>query len=441
MATRDLEDGESCEMQGSGAKPYSLKNTGGVYSCSCPAWRNQSVPIESRTCKHLRKLRGDEAEKARVGTALPPKPKSAAKKDAPPLLLAHSWDGSADLTGWWLSEKLDGVRAYWTGSKFLSRLGNEYHAPEWFTTGLPTVPLDGELWLGRGAFQRTVSIVRRQDKSEHWKAIQFVVFDAPAAEGPFEDRHAFLRSAIGDADNLYASVLDQDACKGEQHLRERLEEVEAQGGEGLMLREPGSAYEVGRSTTLLKVKSFHDGEAEVMAHSAGKGKHKGRTGALVVRLANGTEFNVGTGLSDAERKDPPPIGSTITFRYQELTDAGVPRFPTFVRVHPDSEVPPNPAGKKQAESSEVPAGAQAPAEAANGSVQYFEFKDDKSAKFWEIQRSGSDVTVRYGRIGAEGQTKTKSFADETKAEAHRAKLVQDKTRKGYASVAPSADQP
>ena len=55
----DLADGESVEMQGSGAKPYELKNTGGVYSCSCPAWRNQSVAIEKRTCKHLKKLRGE----------------------------------------------------------------------------------------------------------------------------------------------------------------------------------------------------------------------------------------------------------------------------------------------------------------------------------------------------------------------------------------------
>lgn len=63
----DLRDGESVEMKRSGSKPYVLKNTGGVYSCSCPAWRNQSLGIEARTCKHLRKLRGDAAEEARIG--------------------------------------------------------------------------------------------------------------------------------------------------------------------------------------------------------------------------------------------------------------------------------------------------------------------------------------------------------------------------------------
>src|SRR5262249_29125649 len=145
----DLEDGESLEMQGSGSKPYVLKNVGGVYSCTCPAWRNQSLTIEKRTCKHLRKLRGDTAEEERVGGAAPVRAKEAAEKDGPPLLLAESWDGVTNLAGWWMSEKLDGVRAYWTGKGFLSRQGNVYHAPDWFVQGLPDVPLDGELWLGR----------------------------------------------------------------------------------------------------------------------------------------------------------------------------------------------------------------------------------------------------------------------------------------------------
>src|SRR5213080_903258 len=150
----DLQDGESVEMQGSGSRPYVLKNVGGVYSCTCPAWRNQSTPIERRTCKHLRKLRGDAAEQVRLGGALPQKPKRTTGggggegDDAPgrpPLLLAHSWDNAADLVGWWMSEKLDGVRAYWDGRQFLSRQGNLYHAPDWFVEGLPGVPLDGAL--------------------------------------------------------------------------------------------------------------------------------------------------------------------------------------------------------------------------------------------------------------------------------------------------------
>src|SRR5436190_15208686 len=111
----DLNDGESVEMKGSGAKPYVLKNVGGVYSCTCPAWRNQSLAIEKRTCKHLRKLRGDEAEQARIGSdAAAPAKQSKEEVAGPPLLLAERWDGALNLAGWWMSEKLDGVRAYWT---------------------------------------------------------------------------------------------------------------------------------------------------------------------------------------------------------------------------------------------------------------------------------------------------------------------------------------
>ena len=162
----DLKDGQSTEAQGSGSRPYVLKNTGGVYSCTCPAWRNQSLGVERRSCKQLRMLRGDAAEESRIGSALPTRPAVVkGEVTAPPLLLAESWDGVLDPTGWLLSEKLDGVRAYWDGKQFLSRQGNLYHAPEWFVAGLPNVPLDGELWLGRKKFQRAVSIVRRQDRS------------------------------------------------------------------------------------------------------------------------------------------------------------------------------------------------------------------------------------------------------------------------------------
>ena len=332
----DLADGETAEMKGSGSKPYLLKNSGGVYSCTCPAWRNQSTPIERRTCKHLRKLRGDAAEEARLGGALPQRPAAAEGDEAagPPVLLAESWDNALDLAGWWMSEKLDGVRAYWDGKQFVSRQGNLYHAPDWFTAGLPAVPLDGELWVGRKAFQKTVGIVRRQDKPETWNTVRFLVFDAPAAGGPFEDRVKFLADGLPTWGAKYAGLHAHALCRGVDHLREELARVEALGGEGLMLRQPGSKYEAGRSATLLKVKTFRDAEAVVVGHEPGKGRHKGRLGALAVKLADGTVFSVGTGFSDKERQAPPPVGAVVTFRYQELSDGGVPRFPSYVGVRP-----------------------------------------------------------------------------------------------------------
>jgi DNA ligase-1 len=254
------------------------------------------------------------------------------EKGGPPLLLAQTWDNATDLTDWWMSEKLDGVRAYWDGKQFLSRQGNLFHAPDWFTGGLPDVALDGELWIGRKQFQRTVSIVRRQDKSDHWKEVRFLVFDAPRCAGAFEARLDFLTDALRAKRQPYATLHEHRRCKGLSQLREELARVEALGGEGLMLRQPASVYEAGRSCTLLKIKSFRDAEAVVLSHQPGKGKFKGLLGALGVRLPDGTEFSVGTGFSDAERTAPPPIGSVITFRYQERSDGGVPRFPSFVRV-------------------------------------------------------------------------------------------------------------
>lgn len=356
----DLADGESTTMQGSGASPYVLKNTGGVYSCSCPAWRNQSIAIEKRTCKHLRKLRGDAAETERVGSAAPParapKPASAsggsatpakagAKDTAPPVLLAHSFaemQPAVDPSGWWMSEKLDGVRAWWDGTQFISRLGNAYLAPDWFTAGLPAHPLDGELWLDRKQFQRCVAIVRRQDRGDGWKQIRYVVFDAPASEQTFEERLAGCEQWFQQQQPAYARFHPHERCRDEAHLRSELARVEALGGEGLMLRQPGSRYIAGRSTTLLKVKSFKDAEARIIGHSAGSGRHAGRLGALEVELPDGTKFSVGTGLSDAEREDPPAIGEIITFRYQELSDDGVPRFPSYVGVRTDAVWEPQP---------------------------------------------------------------------------------------------------
>jgi DNA ligase-1 len=331
----DLQDGQSAEIQGSARLPYVLKNVGGVYSCSCPAWRNQSLPIERRTCKHLRQFRGEGAELARIGGTGTIAQSSVKKAEAPGLLLAETWNATINVASWWLSEKLDGVRAFWDGAQFLSRQGNVFHTPAWFTVSLPKVPLDGELWLARKAFQRTVSIIRRHDGSDLWREIRFLVFDAPAVGEPFEARLEYLRDSFAEHGPRHAELLRHERCRGANHLHSELERIHALGGEGLMLRQPGSHYEPGRSTTLLKVKRFQDAEARVVAHLPGTGRHGGRLGAVLVELSDRTTFSVGTGFTDAQRECPPAIGSVITFRYQELSDRGVPRFPTFVRARPD----------------------------------------------------------------------------------------------------------
>jgi DNA ligase-1 len=434
----DLQDGETIEMQGSGARPYFLKNTGGVYSCSCPAWRNQSIAIEQRTCKHLRKLRGDAAEAARTGGVLPQRPAKSktgsegesGEDSGPPLLLAESWDNTTDLSDWWMSEKLDGVRAYWDGKQFLSRQGNIYHAPDWFIDGLPSVPLDGELWIDRKKFQRTVSIVRRQDKNDLWNEVRFLVFDAPAVNGGFEDRLAFLQDSLAKGAAKFAQQHPHERCKSLEALRAELTRIESLGGEGLMLRQPGSKYVAGRSATLLKVKTFHDAEAVVVGHQAGAGRHKGRMGALLVRLPDGTDFAIGTGFSDRERENPPAVGATVTFRYQELSDAGVPRFPSWVGVRHDVAVKAAKATPAQKPQASTPVTIVS-SPAATTKPRYFEFVEGNSSKFWEVFQSGNTMTTRWGRIGSAGQSKTKTFSDEQAAANAVAVLIEEKTDEGY----------
>ncbi len=270
---------------------------------------------------------------------------TAAEGEAPALLLAKTWDGEEDLSGWWVSEKLDGVRAFWNGRALISRLGNRFHAPDWFVAGLPRdVVLDGELFGGRDTFQSVVGIAKTTSdgaarNDDDWKRITFHVFDLPAqTDKPFESRMQSVKQLVSDlsAHNPYIrsvthTQLPPTADAAAAAVRAELDRVCTAGGEGLMCRRPHSLYEPKRSSTLLKVKRFEDTEAIVIDHVPGNGKYKGLLGALTVQLANGKQFRVGTGLSDADRalNAAPKIGAIITVRYQGTSKSGVPRFPVF----------------------------------------------------------------------------------------------------------------
>jgi len=260
---------------------------------------------------------------------------SPAETQAPRLLLANVWRPSIDPTGWWISEKYDGLRGYWDGQKLWTRNGNLIHAPEYFLAELPRdVPLDGELWMGHGKFEETVSIVRSETPDDRWKTIRYMVFDAPQANGTFEQRMQFLRAAIS-AENDFVRVVAQERCQGATQLLAMRDRIVREGGEGLMLRQPDSAYDPKRSPTLLKVKPYDDAEATIIAHEPGKGKYAGKLGALRVRTEDGREFSIGSGLTDAERTSPPPIGTVVTYRFEGLTAKGMPRFPAYLRIRRD----------------------------------------------------------------------------------------------------------
>ncbi|KAF5321800.1 hypothetical protein D9619_000056 [Psilocybe cf. subviscida] len=272
---------------------------------------------------------------------------AAALKSVPELLLANKWDieKGPDPTGWWLSEKLDGVRTYYDGSQFVSRLGNAFTPPNWFLDKLPKdVTLDGELYGGRGNFQSTVSIVKTVN-SVHWSNITFQIFDVPSrGYEPFEKRYEYLQRTFGtgapaDETDPQICVVEHQLVRDRQHVLDELQRIESLGGEGLMLRRPLSLYEGRRSGSLLKIKTFYDAEAIVIGYAEGKGRNKGITGALRCKMESGKTFNVGSGLTDSLRHKPPQIGSIITYRFQELTRDGVPRFPSYIGVAIDKDEP------------------------------------------------------------------------------------------------------
>jgi len=429
-----LEDGDEVEVEGS-SSTYTLSRKGNVYMCSCPAWRNQGLGIEVRTCKHLRGYLGDEVEAKRTGGVASARASSTKKEKetAPPILLAHKWELDHDPTGWWMSEKLDGLRAYWDGETFVSRLGNRFFAPDWFVADLPADTLDGELWVGRKMFKQANSIVRSSGANAAWKTVTYVVFDAPNATGGFEDRLAHAQKVMAKAGAPHARVLDHARCDGIVHLREELARVEGLGGEGLMLRQPGSKYIAGRSSTLLKVKTFHDTEARVIGHAPGTGKHKGRLGALVCELPSGARFNVGTGFSDAEREAPPKLGAVITFRYQELSEDGVPRFPSFVGERIDVELP-KPTPKKAAKQPEPPPVQDAGDDfvAQYGAVTWkTSLVHDSEHKFWRIEVRGKHHIATFGKLGSTGQMRLTEIGSTTGARSDAEKRALAKKKEGY----------
>lgn len=261
-----------------------------------------------------------------------------APKAPPPLIMAEVYRRGMSLNDYWVSEKYDGVRAYWDGHQLKTRSGEPIAAPAWFVEALPTMPLDGELWAGRGHFSRAVSTVRSQTPSDAaWREIHFMVFDLPAEPGDFTARLARLRKLFPITTVPWAVAVPQQRATTADELDALLDKTIRMGGEGLMLHRGSSLYRADRSTDLLKVKAYDDAEARVVAHIGGRGKHAKRMGALLVETPDGKRFKLGGGFSDAEREKPPAIGTWVTYRYNGKTSSGLPRFARFVRGRDDAD--------------------------------------------------------------------------------------------------------
>ena len=249
------------------------------------------------------------------------------------LMEARDAPDDVDPRGWLVSEKLDGVRAVWDGQALRFRSGAPIGAPGWFTAALPATPLDGELWAGRGRFENLVGMVRRQTPDDAaWDDVRYQLFDRPGAPDSFAARAAQLRDLVSQAGVSHLQAVAQMTLESPAALQRQLGRVVAQGGEGLMLHRATAHWRPGRSGDLLKLKPLADAEAVVLGYEPGRGRHAGRLGALAVQAPDGRRFRLGTGLSDAERDAPPPVGAVVTYTYRGLTEAGLPRFASFLRV-------------------------------------------------------------------------------------------------------------
>lgn len=247
--------------------------------------------------------------------------------------LATDWPAGRSPQGFLVSEKFDGVRAVWDGQRLRFRSGREIAAPLWFVRALPDHPLDGELWMGRGQFDRLSGVVRQQQPNEAaWRDVRYLVFDAPGQPDAFEVRWQALASVIEGARQPWLQRVEQFRVRDATALQQRLQALVQAGGEGLVLHQAKALWRAGRSEALLKFKPEADAEAQVMGYLPGKGRYAGMTGALQVRSPEGHTFAIGSGLSDALRREPPPLGAWVTYRYRDRTPKGMPRFATFVRV-------------------------------------------------------------------------------------------------------------
>lgn len=255
----------------------------------------------------------------------------------PPLMLANNFRADIRLADYWVSEKLDGVRGYWDGEKLLTRGGEPIHAPQWFTAGWPNVPLDGELWAGHGRFSQAVSAIRQaQPDDAAWREVRFRLFDLPDHPGDFSERDVELGRIVTTIGQPWVQHVAQFKVNSLAELQAALTRVVKQGGEGLMLHRGASHYQAERNDDLLKLKPYQDAEARVVGHLPGKGKYAGMLGALEVETAEGLRFRLGSGLSDAERRAPPPLGCWVTYRYNGINEkTGIPRFVRFMRIRED----------------------------------------------------------------------------------------------------------
>ncbi|MDG2947668.1 DNA ligase [Bisgaard Taxon 10/6] len=247
----------------------------------------------------------------------------------PDLMLLQSYD-KQDVSGWVMSEKLDGVRGYWDGKQLYTRQNQILTPPAYFVRDFPPFAIDGELFSQRNQFDKISAVVRSQ-KDKGWENLSLHVFDVPNASGNLFERLAVLENYLKDHPSPHIKIIPQIPVRNRQHVIDFLHEIEKLNGEGVVIRNPDAPYEFGkRSTQILKFKTAQDEECTVIEHHKGKGQFENALGSLTCENHRG-RFKIGSGFNLQERINPPPVGSVITYKYRGLTNAGKPRFATYWR--------------------------------------------------------------------------------------------------------------
>ena len=256
------------------------------------------------------------------------------KNAAPHLMQAKEFRGQ-NIRGWLMSEKLDGVRGFWDGRQLVSRNGYAFTPPPDFTRDFPPFALDGELFSGRGRFAEIAAALRTA--GDPWQGIKLHVFDVPDAPGGLVQRLQQAKDWLLHHPHCRFTVIEQRPVYSLDEARRFLAEVEALGGEGVVFRAPDLPYQAGRHAGFLKWKRVFDDECTVVAHHPGRGKYVGLMGAVSCENRLG-RFRIGSGWKDADRRNPPAIGTRISYRYRGFTKNGLPRFATYLRPGEDTEI-------------------------------------------------------------------------------------------------------
>ncbi|MBU6339062.1 MAG: DNA ligase [Rickettsiales bacterium] len=247
--------------------------------------------------------------------------------------LANLYHKGVNLNQYLVSEKLDGVRAYWNGKELISKQGNIIKAPKWFIKDFPREYFEGELWIDRGKFELVSGIVRQEiPNDEEWQKVKLMLFDMPKNSKIFEERLSDMKILVKNLNLKNLKIIEQFEIANHNDLIKKLNEVIKIGGEGLMLHKKDSFYKPERNNDLLKLKTYEDEEAVVISHIAGKGKFEGMLGAILVENKDKIRFKIGGGFSDEQRKNPPKVGSVITYKFYGKTKNNKPRFASFLRV-------------------------------------------------------------------------------------------------------------